>query len=189
MKLKLGLFLFDLAFRFDVLESMVTSVFTTRVKLMAKELDWVISWPDRRIIQRNLSSMFRKYYPKCRVIIDCTELFIETPSSLEVAAMCWSNYKQHYTAKFLIGITPNGYISFVSNTYGGRASDIFIVEDSRFCNRLQPQDQVMADRGFKINDLLAFHQCTLTIPPSKHGNLQISASDVQETSFIANVRI
>ena len=191
MKLKLGLFRFDLAFRFDVLESTASSVFTTWVKLVAKELDWVISWPDRRIIQRNLPSMFRKYYPKCRVIIDCTvctELLIETPSSLEVAAMCWSNYKQHYTAKFFIGITPNGHISFVSNTYGGRASDIFIVEDSRFCNRLQAQDQVMADRGFKINDL-AFNQCSLTIPPSKHGNLQMSASHVKETSLIANVRI
>ena len=79
--------------------------------------------------------------------------------------------------------------NFFSNTYGGRASDIFRVEDSRFCNRLQPHDQVMADRGFKINDLLAFHQCSLTIPPSKHGNLQMSALDVQETSLIANVRI
>ena len=106
MKLKLGLFLFDLAFRFDVSESTACSVFTTWVKLIAKELDWVISWPDRRIIQRNLPSIFRKYYSKCRVIVDCTELFIETPSSLEVAAMCWSNYKQHYTAKFLIGISP-----------------------------------------------------------------------------------
>ena len=47
----------------------------------------------------------------------------------------------------------------------------------------------MEERGFKINDLLAFHQCALTIPPSKHGNLQMSASDVQETSLIANVRI
>ena len=88
MKLKVGLFLFDLAFRFDVLESMASSLFTTWVKLMAKELDWVISWPDRRIIQRNLPSMFRKYHPKRLVIIDCTELFIETLSSLEVAAMC-----------------------------------------------------------------------------------------------------
>lgn len=189
MKLKMGLFLFDLAFRFGVCESTASSAFTTWVKLMAKELDWLISWSDRKIIQRDLSSMFRKYYLKYRVIIDCTELFVETPSSLEVAAMCWSNYKQHYTAKFLIGITPNGHISFVSETYGVRASDVFIAENSKFCNKLQPNDQVMADHGFKINNLRAFHQCSLKIPPSKHRNLQMSASDVQETSIIANVRI
>ena len=68
MKLKLGLFLFDLPFRFDVSESKASSLFTTWVELMAKELDWVISWPDRGIIQRNLPSMFRKYYPKYCVI-------------------------------------------------------------------------------------------------------------------------
>ena len=134
-----------------------------------------------------LPSMFRKYYPKCRVIIDCTELFIEKPS-LEIEAICWS-YEQHYTTKFLIGITPNGHISFVSDTYGGRASAVFIVEDSRFCKKLQPHDQVMADREVKVNNLLACHQCSLTVSQSKHGNLQMSASDVQETSVIANVCI
>ena len=61
--------------------------------------------------------MFLKYYPKCRAIIDCTEVYIETPSSLEVAAMCWSNCKQHYTVKFWIVITPNGAISFASPVY------------------------------------------------------------------------
>ena len=50
-------------------------------------------------------------------------------------------------------------------------------------------DQVMADRGFKIHDLLSFYQCSLAIPPSKHANLQMSTSDVQKTSLIANVRI
>ena len=34
--------------------------------------------------------------------------------------------------------TPNGHISFVSDTYGGRARDVFIVEDSGFWNKLQP---------------------------------------------------
>jgi len=131
MKVKMGLFLFDLAFRFAVSESTASSVFTTWVKLMAKELKWMISFPDRSVIVRNLPSMFRRYYPKCRVIIDCTEFFIATPSSLEEAAMCWSNYKQHYTVKVLIGITPNGYISFVSDVYGGRASDVYIVDDTR----------------------------------------------------------
>ena len=103
--------------------------------------------------------------------------------------MCWSNYKQHFTVKVLIGITPNEYISFLSDAYGGRASDVYIVDDSGFCNNLQPHDQVMADRGFKIPDLLAFYQFSLVIPPSKHGNIQMSEADVRQTSIIANVRI
>ena len=46
----------------------------------------------------------------------------------------------------------------------------------------------MADRGFKISELLPFHQCSLTVSQSKHGNLQMLVSNVQETSIIANVR-
>ena len=53
----------------------------------------------------------------------------------------------------------------------------------------QPGDQVIADRGFKIQDILNFHQCTLCIPPSKHTNLQITKEDVAKTSKIANVGI
>ena len=47
----------------------------------------------------------------------------------------------------------------------------------------------MADRGFKIKEELLQRQASLSIPPSKQGNLQMSAENVQETSRIANVRI
>ena len=103
--------------------------------------------------------------------------------------MLWSNYKHHSTIKYLVGITSNGSISYVSDCYGGRASDLFIVKDSGFLKLLQPGDQVMADRGFKIQDILVLYQCSLAIPPSKHNNLQMSKEDVQKTSRIANVRI
>ena len=161
MKLREGFHLEDLAFRFKVCGATISNIFTTWLKLMSKELTWLVLWPDRHVMHINLPEMLRN-------IIDCTEIFIETPSDLEVAAMCWSNYKQHYTVKFLVGITPNEAISYISDVYGGRASDIFIVQDCGYLNLLQPQDEVMADRGFKISDMLAFHQYTLTIPPSQH---------------------
>ena len=68
-------------------------------------------------------------------------------------------------------------ISYVSDCYGGRASDRFIVENSDFLSNLRPGDQVMADHSFKINDALAFYQCTSAIPPLKHQNLQMSPKD------------
>ena len=187
MRLRAGLMIDDIAFRFDVSNMLASSVFTTWLKFMSKELRWLIFWPDRNVIRRNLPVSFRKYYPRCSIIIDCSEIFTETPSSLDVAAMCWSNYKHHSTIKYLIGITPNGAISYVSGGYGGRASDIFIVNNSGFLNFLQPGDQVMVDRGFKIQDILNFHQCTLCILPSKHTNLQMTKEDVAKTSKIANV--
>ena len=74
----------DLANRFKVLNSLVSTVFTTWVRLISFELRWLINWPNCNIIKRNLPSIFRKYYPNCWVIIDCSKLFIETPSSLEL---------------------------------------------------------------------------------------------------------
>ena len=92
--------------------------------------------------------------------------------------------------KYLVGITPNGgAICYVSDCYGGRASDKFIVEDSGFLRKLTLGDQIMADRGFKIHDILAFWQCSLVIPPSEHTNIQMTSGNVKTTSKIANVRI
>ena len=189
MRIRTGILLQDLAFRFQISLGLVSNIFTTWVKFLSKELKWIITWPNRNIIKQNLPAIFRKYYPKCCVIIDCSELFIETPSSLDVAAMCWSNYKNHYTVKYLVGITPNGNISFLSDTYGGRASDQITVQDSSFLSNLQPGDYIMADRSFKVHDILAFYQCFPTIHPSKHQNIQTSKNDVKATSEIANVRI
>ncbi len=130
-----------------------------------------------------------KYYPKCKVVIDCTGVVIETPTSLNFAAVCWSQYKHHYTVKFMVGVTPNSVVSFISDCHGGRTSDVFIVEDCGIAKKLLPNDQVMADRGFKIRDLLAYYQCSLCIPPSKHADFQMSKEDVAQASRIPNVRI
>ncbi|XP_004209716.1 uncharacterized protein LOC101241289 [Hydra vulgaris] len=189
MRLHLGLLTEDLAHRFMVSICVVSSVFITWIKLLSLELKWLIHFPDRNNIKRNLPTTFRKYYPKCSIIIDCSELFIETPSSSDTAASCWSNYKHHHTVKYLVGITLNGATSFLSNCYGGRASGVFIVKDCGILKCLQPGDQVIGDRGFKIKEPLAFYQCNLAIPSSKHTNLQITSNDVRETSKVANVRI
>ena len=168
----------------------VNSIFITWIKLMSKELTSVlIVWPSRQQVKKTLPSCFRKLYPKVRCIIDCFEWFTETPSGLDLAATLWSEYKHHYTFKVLVAITPNGAISYVSSCYGGRASDIFIVRNSGFLNMIEPYDEIMADRGFKIREDLMMHMATLCIPPSCASSMQMLPHDVRETSNIANVRI
>jgi len=39
----------------------------------------------------------------------------------------WSQHKHYNTAKYLISITPQGVINFISRGWGGRTSDQFIV--------------------------------------------------------------
>ena len=83
--------------------------------------------------------------------------------------------------KYLVWITPYENISFLSDTYGERASNQFIVQDSSFLSHLQHGDHLMVDRGF-IHDIVAFYQCFLTIPPSKHQNIKMSKNDIKATS-------
>ena len=108
---------------------------------------------------------FRKMYPNYCVTIDCTEVYTETPTALDIAAALWSDYRQHHTFTFLVAITPRGVVSWVSPMYGQHASDVHIVWDSVFLN-IQRYDLAMADRGFKIREHLLVIGSDLAIPPS-----------------------
>ena len=132
---------------------------------------------------------FKKMYPKCRVIIDCSEVFTETPTALDEAAALLSEYKHHHTIKFLVAITPTGAVSWVSPVYGGRASDIHIVRDSGFFNQIERYDLVLADRGFKIREELLTMGANLAIPPSSAASMPMCANDVRQTSQISNFQI
>ena len=95
----------------------------------------------------------------------------------------------HCTVKFLIVITPNGGVSWISPLYGARPSDIHIVRDKGFLDMLALFEQVIADRGFKIKTDLAMRQCQLCKPPSHAKGTQMLAKKVKKTLKIENVRI
>ena len=91
-------------------------------------------------------------YKNLRCTIDCTEVFIERPRHLATQAVTWSDYKHHNTVKFLVGIAPNGHISFLSAAWGGRASNQMITRESGFYTLLKRDDLILADRGFPIRE-------------------------------------
>ena len=89
-------------------------------------------------------------YPRTRVIIDCTEIKTERPSSLAFDSKCFSSYKRAHTWKGLDGIAPHGALSFISNLYTGSMSDVELT----FKDLLGSGDSIMADKGFVLNKVL-----------------------------------
>lgn len=124
VKLRLNLSVKDLAYRFGISTGLVSQYITTWICFMyhqLKEVDWM---PSTKQVAGTLPRAFKEKYPNTYVIIDASEIFIETPSDLHMQSSTWSNYKHHNTGKFLIGCTPNGVISYVSQLYVGSISEL-----------------------------------------------------------------
>ena len=177
-----------LVFRFRITVTDVSDVFATYIKLLAQTLKPLITFYKRQQVSQNLPKDYHNFR-RLRCIIDCSEFFIQKPSDLKNQAATWSDYKHHNTLKCLIAITPQGSISFLSELYGGRSSDRFIVKDSKFLDYIDPHDQILADRGFPIREELLIRQAELIIPPAGKGKSQMTSTEISKTKKVANVRI
>lgn len=190
MKLRLGLLDEDIADRFHISKSHVSRIFTTWIQVLSKCIGSLVFNPAKDVTRTNLPPKFKTpKYSAVRHIIDCSEIFIETPHNLEVQAKTWSDYKHHHTAKYLVSITPAGMINFISNCWGGRTSDKHIVLKSGFLDIIEPYDTVLADRGFQINNEITLLLGKLLVPPGKRGAVQMTKDEVLKTKEIANRRI
>ena len=188
IKCRLNLKVKDLACRFGISPSVVSSIFSTWTKLLRPILENFIIWPTQSTIAHNLPDRFKEY-PKTRAIIDCFELGIQHPKSLKAQAETYSNYKGRNTMKYLIAVTPNVACSFISKGFGGRTSDRKITDKSGIVEKFEEGDDCMADRGFDIEDLLKSKRATLNAPPRTKGKRQLSENEVTKTRRIASARI
>ena len=138
--------------------------------------------------------MFYNCFPKTTYIIDCTEFFIEKPSTPTAQSQTYSSYKHKNTFKALVAIYPNGAFTYVSWLWGGNVSDCYITQNSGFLDLIRPGDEVMTDRGFPIRDLLLERRATLNIPPFTQKcawgkGKRLSNPAIRKTKSIAKLRI
>ncbi|WAR07398.1 hypothetical protein MAR_017356 [Mya arenaria] len=190
MRLRLNLSVMFLAYEFGVSQATVSRVFTNVMDCMFARLHPMVHWPQREVLQKTMPMQFRKNFGKKVVsIIDCFEVFIKKPSNLQASAETYSSYKHHHTVKFLIGITPQGTVSYISKGWGGRTSDKYITEHCGYLNKLSPGDLILADRGFDISTSVGSLAASVNIPAFTKGRDQLSAADIESTRKLANVRI
>lgn len=179
-----------LALDFGITKASVGIIFRKNIPIISSCLKSLVFFPKSTQVVANIPMSFRKRYSNVKSIIDCLEIQIEKPTEAAKQALTWSEYKSCNTMKYLISITPDGLINFISEGYGGRASDSIIFEDCGFLNLLPKNSAVMADRGFKnVAHLLQQKECTLIRPPSVSTKVTPTKSEVLETKKIAALRI
>ncbi|CAN7981046.1 unnamed protein product [Ixodes pacificus] len=176
----------EIARNFGISEGHFSRVFATWINFLHRQLKAFTRFPTCEELQGHLPAAFLKF-PDTRVILDGTEVRIERAPSLAAQRQIFSSYKHFNTFKAVAGCAPDGYISFVSDLWGGSSSDRMIVEKSGLLEQLQLGDAIMVEKGFKLNDL----------PPGvrvhipcfrKPGEPQMAENELSHTRHVASTR-
>ncbi|KAK9973148.1 hypothetical protein ABG768_023892 [Culter alburnus] len=175
----------DLADRYGVHQSTVSRIITSWSNFLYTVLGSVRIWIPEEKIREHLPAEF-KDYADTTVILDCTELRCQCPSSPLLQSEMFSTYKSHCTLKGLLGVAPHVAVTFISSLYAGSISDKQITRESGILSLLRPGMAIMVDRGFLVDDLVP---CKIYRPAFLSGRSQMSACEVRETQAIARLRV
>jgi len=191
MKLRLNKDDQELAWFFGISTHTVARIFKTWLNFLYYQLQELDIWSSRDIIDEHMPSDFQKKFPKTRVILDGSEIPIEKPSDPRDQSATWSNYKNRNTLKVMVGISPRGDISYISEVYGGATSDRQIVERSKLLKpgHFEKGDSIMADRGFIVQDLFCLKNVHVNIPTVMRNMVQLPQEKVIQDRRIASKRV
>ncbi len=190
MRLKLDLPYFDIARRCSVSQSTIQNITMTYLDALHK-IFFHGMMPALPLQEKNKCSLPESFsdIANCRVIIDCTEFKIATPrSDLQAACTSYSNYKHNLTGNFLIGVSQNGVITFVSDALLGSTSDKVVTDKSNIITHLKSDGLILADKGFLIHDRMP-KNVFLNLPAFLSGKIQFSKIEAIFSRKIAGCRI
>lgn len=157
----------DLADRYGVHQSTVSRIITSWSNFLYTVLGSVRIWIPEEKIREHLPAEF-KDYADTTVILDCTELRSQCPSSPLLQSQMFSTY------------------TFISPLNVGSISDKQIMRESGILSLLRPGMAIMVDPGFLVDDLVP---CKIYRPAFLSGRSQMSACEVRETQAIARLRV
>ena len=185
MHLSAGLLLRDLAERFCIHRSTASRIVSTWTHFLYFLLGSQRLWIPSEVVRAHLPPEFSAF-ADTQVVLDCTEISCQTPSSLLLQSEVFSSYKSHTTFKAMIGMAPHGAITFVSGLYAGSMSDREIFKRSGIAKLLQPDMAIMVDKGFLVDNLAG---CKVYRPAFLSHKKQMSREDVRQTQSIARLRV
>lgn len=123
------------------------------------------------------------------VIVDATEVYVQKPSASKAQKEIFSKYKNHVTAKMLVGVDCNGTVIFYSRAYAGRTSDKKLFHHCGITQLLKRGDTVMVDRGFEVAKDLEQMGIKVLIPDFLEKKGQFPSEELRRSEKIAEVRV
>ena len=180
-----------LAFLFSISEGTVSNTVITWLNFMYIKLGSLSIWPSLTQIKQNMPQSMKDKFPNVKCIIDCVEIKVAVPQSLTLHKLLYSDYKSHTTVKILVGIAPGGGFTFISAAYPGSISDKELTIKSGLLNSnlWNHGEEVMADRGFTIQDYLSPLGVKLITPSFLRNHEQFTETEVIQSQQIASERI
>ena len=188
-RLHMGLLEQDLRVQFSISIPTVSRKIVTWAIFLYFALGSISIWLSKHKIDDLMPECFKATCPNTRVIIDCTEIRTQQPSSLVLNSQLCLAYKGTNSFKCLLGFAPHGAVTSISSLYTGCISHVEITTSSGFLDLIEPGDDVMADKGFTIRKLLAEKDVTLNIPPFLSSKGRFTGKEIQDTEQIACLRI
>ena len=191
VRLRLGLFVEDLAIRFGISKSSVNRILLTWINYTYLKLGNICIWPNQDTIRATIPSSMKEKYPNLEWIIDAFEIQTERPSSLVLQSKSYSTYKSRNTIKGILACTPSGQIGFISQLYHGSMSDRELTIRSGFLKMPHNRGAMwLVDKGFQIGDLAEPLGVVVNMPAflGDHRK-QMSKAEVYHTQQVASERI
>ncbi|ROK54662.1 hypothetical protein DPX16_21301 [Anabarilius grahami] len=144
----------ELGHRFNIHRATVSRIIVTWANILYSLLGSVCIWMSPADVKANLPSDFDGSYSDTQVLVDCTELRCQTPSSPLLQSEVYSNYKSHCTFKAMVGMSLHGALTFVSALFEGSMSDREVFRQSGITSLLTLDMAIMVDKGFLVDDLV-----------------------------------
>lgn len=189
VKLKFDLSFEFLSYLFGVSRTAVSRTFSDVIHVMDRQLvPSIVVWPEREELRKSMPASLQQTFNKCACIIDTFEVFVAHPKDIKARAQAYSHYKSHNIVKYLIGITPQGSIAYVSKGWGGRVNDKHITDWCGFLENLTPGDVIFADRGFNAGESVWLYNGILKVHAFTKGEKQLDPLDEETSKALASQR-
>ena len=179
----------ELAFRFTITVKQVSNIFITWINFMYRQWKQIKWWPSQELTRFYAPASFKETFPDTRAILDGTECPIKQPKQPSAQQSTFSTYKNRNTMKVIVGSTPGGLVSYISDAYGGSTSDRQITERSNLTSLTDAGDELMVDKGFNIEDIFIPHHVRVNMPSIFKKKNRLSQTLLHKDRKVASKRV